>query len=442
MAQPGTDKSSEPPRRATATWAFRRAVGVVVLAVVGGLALGRPDVVVMAAPFAVYAALAWGRAAAPRLRAAMELGTDRTFEAETVTARVDLRSDIDLDAVTFSVGLPYGIEPVDPRTQVVAVRAGVPRELEIRVQAERWGRWKVGPTRVTTYGPHLGSTSSPLDLAVADLAVIGSREGFRAAELMPQALATAGSHRSRRVGDGLEFHAVREFAYGDRLRRINWPVSSRLGSLHVNATVTDRMADVVILVDSSYDAGRSVGVFGQASSLDVTVRAAGAIAVHYLDSGDMVSLVEFGERIRHAHDLLGRSGVTRALDWLLGVRAGTVGWEVQARRIGPQLLPARALAVVLTPLLDQRCVELLADLRQRGQAIVVVDTLPDGCLPRPGRFAEEIAQRIWVMERERTVALLGEAGVPVVGWAGSGSIDAVLRDVVRMSRGPRGVVRR
>lgn len=428
--------------RVTATWAFRRAVGIAVLAVVTGLALGRPDVVVIAAPFAVYAALAWGRAAYPRLRATMGAGSERAFEAETLTARVDLRSDIDQDAVVVSVGLPYGIEPVDPRTRVVALRAGVPHQVDVRVQAARWGRWKVGPTRATPYGPYLGSASPPLHLASTELAVVGSREDFRAAELMPQALATAGSHRSRRVGDGMEFHAVREFVYGDRLRRINWPVSSRLGSLHVNATVTDRMADVVILVDSAYDAGRSEGVFGRASSLDVTVRAAGAIAVHYLNSGDTVSLVEFGQRIRHTHNLLGRSGVSEALDWLLGVRPGTVGWEVQARRVGPQLLPARALAVVLTPLLEQRCVELLADLRQRGQAIVVVDTLPRGCLPRPERFAEEMGQRIWTMERERTVALLGEAGVPVVGWAGWGSIDAVLRDVVRMSRAPRAVVRR
>lgn len=437
----GRHDPAEWPADAAPTWSFRRAAGIAMLCVVAGLALGRADVVAIGLPFALYAAVAWGRAATPRLDVALRASRDRLFEGETTTASVDLASDVDLDAVVVAFDVPYGLVPVDPRPRIVAVRAGVPRTVDVELQAVRWGRWSMGPVRVTPFGPHLGSGTAPRELPAAKVAVLSTGDAFRAADLTPQALATSGAHRSRRRGEGLEFHGVRPFAYGDRLRRINWRVSARHGDLYVNETVTDRMAEVVVLVDSAFDAGRSGGYFGRASSLDVSVRAAGAIATHYLYAGDSVSLVEFGGRIRDLSGLHGRGAATRALDWLLDVTPGTLGWDVQARRIGAQLLPARALAVVLSPLLENRCVELLADLRQRGQAIVVVDTLPRDALPEPTRFTEEMAHRIWWMERDRTVAQLGEVGVPVVAWSGSGSIDPVLRDVVRVSRAPRLVLR-
>ena len=75
---------------------------------------------------------------------------------------------------------------------------------------------------------------------------------------------------------------VRPFRAGDRLRRINWPVSSRTGTLHVTATWSDRDTEVVLLLDTEHDLGISEGVDGRASSLDIAVRAAAAIAEHYL----------------------------------------------------------------------------------------------------------------------------------------------------------------
>jgi hypothetical protein len=41
------------------------------------------------------------------------------------------------------------------------------------------------------------------------------------------------------------------------------------------------------------------------------------------------------------------------------------------------------------------------------------------------------------MSRENVVGLLRAHGVPVVGWAGAGSLDHVLRDVARMAAAPK-----
>jgi hypothetical protein len=45
------------------------------------------------------------------------------------------------------------------------------------------------------------------------------------------------------------------------------------------------------------------------------------------------------------------------------------------------------------------------------------------------------------MRREADIQRLRDAGVPVVGWAGAGSLDTVLRDVTRMASAARAVAR-
>ena len=50
-----------------------------------------------------------------------------------------------------------------------------------------------------------------------------------------------------------------------------------------------------------------------------------------------------------------------------------------------------------------------------------------------------MAHRLWRLERDNVIGQLREHGVPVVAWAGAGSLDQVLRDVTRMAAAPRAV---
>jgi ABC-type hemin transport system substrate-binding protein len=45
------------------------------------------------------------------------------------------------------------------------------------------------------------------------------------------------------------------------------------------------------------------------------------------------------------------------------------------------------------------------------------------------------------MSRENVLGQLREHGVPVVAWAGAGSLDQVLRDVARMAAAPKAIRR-
>lgn len=64
---------------------------------------------------------------------------------------------------------------------------------------------------------------------------------------LPDRLAT---HLTRHAGPSVEFADIRAYVPGDQLRTVNWPVSARSRSLHVTERLTDRAADVVVLIDT------------------------------------------------------------------------------------------------------------------------------------------------------------------------------------------------
>ncbi len=214
----------------------------------------------------------------------------------------------------------------------------------------------------------------------------------------------------------------------------------------------------MVLLDVLHEAGVSTGVFGARSVLDVTVRAAAGIGDHYLHRGDRVAFIEYGWRGRRLRASSGHRQYLTLLEWLLDVRAVDNAYDPPAYLFS-QIAAADSLLVVLTPLLDTRSAALLARFARSGQFVVAVDTMPpdllaslSGVVPpgaeptpvqlwmRRAAFTES-AVRLWRIERDNTIAQLREHGVPVVTWAGAGSLDEVLRQVSRGASAPRAVPR-
>ena len=207
---------------------------------------------------------------------------------------------------------------------------------------------------------------------------------------MPRAAGHVGGHRSRRPGEGGELAGVRRFGSGDRLRRIDWRVSLRTRELHVVSTLSDRDAEVVVLLDALHEAGRSGGIDGRASVLDTTVRAAAGIAEHYLRRGDRVGLLQYGGQIRQLRAASGRRHYMTTLEWLLDIAPAQVADEPPPSVFGPHMVQHNALVMVLTPLLDPRSASMLANLARAGRFVVAVDTL---AAPRPPCAAPDSGAR-------------------------------------------------
>jgi len=420
----------------TPTAALRRCGILAAGLVAAGLATGRVDLVALAAPFMIALAAAAGARLGDGQRpidlrvTAAEIG-----EHDAIDALVSVTADADLDAVEVRLDTEGAAAPSS--TTVTAIAAGRPRILRTRLLPGSWGRWQVGPVSVRGYG-HFAFTrdaeegiAGPISVRVAP-----DVEPFHATEAVPRALAYAGMHRTRTIGPGVEFAAVREFTTGDRPRRINWRTTVRTSRVHVNTTTTERGAEVLILIDSQHDAGRP-----GATILDVTVHAAASIADHYLGLGDRLGLVEYGGHNRTLPAGAGPRQIALVHDWLLDVSPPTgVGTSRSVEWLANKPVE-RALVVALTPLLDEEAAVRLAVLRRRGASVAAVDTLPDDALPATTDLVDAIACRLWLLEREMLAGRLGDIGVPVIRWAGAGSLDTVLVDLARMARGPRQAVR-
>ena len=310
--------------------------------------------------------------------------------------------------------------------------------IELTGRVERWGRHEVGPAAARVAACAGLLACRPVVTAGRAVRVYPVTEPFAAVEAMPAAAGLVGAHRSRRHGEGGELAGVRPFMPGDRLRRIDWRVSLRTRDLHVASTLSDRDAEVLLLLDVLGEAGVSGGVHGSASVLDTTVRASAAIAEHYLKRGDRVSLLEYGAKARRLRPATGRRQYLTVLEWLLDVKPDSADEAPYDHAFGTHHVSADALVVVLTPLVDPRAADMLARLTQSGRYVVAVDTLPDGLAPPARSPWTPLATRLWRIERGNVLGRLREHGVPVVTWAGAGSLDLVLRDVARLASAPRG----
>ena len=442
--QAAADADPQPATQWASTRALGRAVLITGVLLIAAVLLGRVDLVVLATPFALGTAFALRRrpSVAPRVRLISD--DVHLVEGGAVTGGVTVGNPdavgYDLVIVRTLVAPWLRIERGD-RPFVRTVAAGDADDIELRGEALRWGRHALGPAAARAVACDGLVASRPVVTGARGVRVYPVTEPFDADEAMPRAAGLVGGHRSRRPGEGGELAGVRIFGPGDRLRRIDWRVSLRARQLHVAATLSDRDAEVVLLLDVLAEAGRSGGIKGSASVLDTTVRAAAAVAEHYLHRGDRVAMLEYGPAARRLRPATGRRQYLTVLEWLLDVRAEPSPYEPYDQVFGPHLLSSDALVVVLTPLIDPRSAPMLARLARAGRFVVAVDTLPHAAVPqRPGRWTE-MAHRLWRLDRKNTIGQLREHGVPVVAWAGAGSLDLVLRDVARLASAPKAVLR-
>jgi uncharacterized protein (DUF58 family) len=159
------------------------------------------------------------------------------------------------------------------------------------------------------------------------------------------------------------------------------------------------------------------------------VRVAATFAGLYLERRDRVGLVSFGGILRWIQPGMGLTQRYRLIETLIetGVAPDYTWRDVSL--IPARILPPQALVVGLTALLDARFSAALEDLRARGFDVVVVETDPNS-LVAPGRGeVEELAYRLWLLEREAMRARLERLGIGVARWSDDRSLEASLEEV-------------
>jgi len=84
--------------------------------------------------------------------------------------------------------------------------------------------------------------------------------------------------------------------------------------------------------------------------------------------------------------------------------------------IPPRTLPPKSLVVALTPMMDDRTVDALLDLRARGFDLAVVEIMAEPFTVQRPSDAARLAHRIWQLERTATRLRYRRLGVPIAQW--------------------------
>lgn len=363
------------------------------------------QLVAFAAPLlGVLVSIRWQRPA-PDVHVNAEPGALRCFETEQVRLAVWATADD---------GSPVEITVTAPDGMVLDVTTDQAGRLEISASADRWGRYPV-MVRVDVVARG-GMFSGTATLVVAEVFVFPIAPAQSTTLPRTDLLDRLGTHLTRYIGRGVEYGNIRTYVPGDQLRTVNWPVSARRGALHVTERLSERAADVVVLVDSS-DQPRGPAT----EATERTVRGAVQVVQHALRSGDRAGVVVLGGKPRWLGIDIGRRQFYRVLDAVLG--AGD-GFEDTTGTLAPRAaVPSGAIVVAFSTLLDTDFALALIDLCRRGHVVVAVDVL--GGTPFEVE-RDPLITRMWALQRSFMYRDMGTVGVAVVPWRGDIPLDQVM----------------
>jgi uncharacterized protein (DUF58 family) len=402
------------------------------IALIGALAFGRPDLAVLATPFVVLLGVAF-MGAPLALDGRLELERERVLEGESVRATITVRNR----------GAPARVEIRPPETERLRTNAspiecwlsaGEQRAVGFELRVGRWGVLVAGPAVVRAHD-RLGAFTLERPLGEAK-----ELRAYPRVDRLPRVVAplrsrpVLGSQVSRERGEGIEFADLRPLLPGDRVRSVNWRASARRGVPYVNVQHPEHSADLVLFLDTFAEAEHA-----EAGTLDAAVHAAAALASTYLTRRDRVALVSFGGVLSWLEGSPGARQLYRIVDALLESHVKpSFRWK-DITHVPGHLLPTRALVLALSPLLDERSIGALLDLRARGYDLVVVEISP---LVLGEAESDGPALRLWRLQREALRARFERLGVPVARWERPHTdLDIVIEEVMAFRRHARAVPR-
>jgi len=394
-------------RASDLTLAIATCAGFALAAAVVG---ARWQLIAFGAPLlGVLCSISWQRPV-PRIRVHGEPDSQRLFETEQATLTVwatqgEASSAARAPAAELTVSASAGmdLEVVDSDTRDGKSVAAV---------AKRWGRYPIRVrVDVVARGGLVAGTGT---VDAAHVIVFPLTPPQSTAIPQTELLDRLGAHLTRHIGPGVEYADIRPYVPGDQLRAVNWPVSARRGRLHVTQRLTDRAADVVVLIDT-YE--QPPGPATEAT--ERMVRGAAQVVQTALRKGDRAGIVALGgNRPRWLGADIGQRQFYRILDTVLD--AGD-RFESTTGTLAPRAaVPAGAIIIAFSTLLDTEFALALIDLRKRGHVVLAVDVLDSSPFESE---QDPLVVRMWALQRSSMYRDMATIGVDVVAWRGDETLD-------------------
>lgn len=299
-----------------------------------------------------------------------------------------------------------------------AVSAQSP-DLPVEIRRDAWGpgidlrldHLFAGPDGMHVYGPIVG---------VEHLrTILPPVEHHPSGPLPPRPAGLVGIHRSPRPGDSTELRDIRAFQPGDRLKRIDWRVTTRTGTVHVRERHAEADAEIVLAIDTRTDLSENVAEWSSVrygastrpdGSLDRAVCTAASMAAGYLRQGDRVGLMDLGRPQLNVRSGVGRRHLMRIRTQLV-VFAQAAGW---ASRPVLRKLPHGSVVVLLSPFIDDEIADLAMQTVKHGHMVLAIDTLPQPLVPDAETPWGEVAAEMIAAEHRLRLRRMARHGVRVM----------------------------
>jgi len=403
-----------------------------------GVLLRSWQVLVLSLPPLLF--LAVGTIAAPPrplLTAQRVVSRDRLQVGSELQIDLTLRNDgpnLDLLEVVDLLPPEFRLES-GTNQAVVPLAPGETFAFSCIVRPALKGEYSLGPVRARAIDPlGLGAEDATVPVTTRVL-VAPPLEDMRHVRFAPRRTRPwFGQIPSKRPGLGSEFWAVREYASGDELRRINWKATARLDRPLTNEYVGERSGDVVIVLDARQES--FVGTRLD-NPVEHGVRAALGIADHVLSARNRAGLVVARNVLDRVLPAFGRKQLFRILEAL--VRVGTGGqWPFShVARIVSRYFPTDAHVVLISPLADFTALQATIGLKAQGYDVLVVSPSPLDIQRAlvPKSDAQNLAYRILREERANLLLQLRRVS-EVVDWDPRTPLALPFRRLGRSIRAP------
>ncbi len=410
-------------RASQLTRALATCAGVALAAAVIG---ARWQLIAFAAPLlGVLCSISWQRPV-PKIRVYGEPDSQRCFEGEQARLTVWATEESGAAGAAESSAVELTV-PAVAAMQLEVLDSDSRHAKTVAGNAQRWGRYPI-PARVEV-SARGGLLTGTATVDVAEVIVFPLTPPQSTPIPQTELLDRLGAHLTRHIGPGVEYADIRPYVAGDQLRAVNWPVSARRGRLHVTQRLTDRAADVVVLIDTyRQPAGPAT------EATERVVRGAAQVVQTALRHGDRAGIVALGgNRPRWLGADIGQRQFYRVLDTVLG--AGD-GFENTTGTLAPRAaVPAGAIVIAFSTLLDTEFALALIDLRKRGHVVIAVDILDRSPFEDQ---QEPLVDRMWALQRSAMYRDMATIGVDIVSWGGDQSLEqsmGVMPDRRRRVRG-------
>ncbi|MDR1951830.1 MAG: DUF58 domain-containing protein [Bacteroidales bacterium] len=180
----------------------------------------------------------------------------------------------------------------------------------------------------------------------------------------------SGQYHSAFKGRGMAFSEVREYAYGDDVRSIDWNVTARFDRPYIKVFEEERELTVILLIDVS-----SSNLFGTQKQFkqDLITEIAAVLAFSAIQNNDKVGVIFFSDQVeKYIPPKKGRSHILRIIRELLTINPVHKQTNIgEAMRFLNNVIKKRCTAFVLSDFFDNNYEHSLKIVKKKHDVIAL-----------------------------------------------------------------------